>query len=155
MQMTGESLMVLPPARPCVRLLQVTSHPSSPPTDMRISITPLLSAPVVAMTLNLPHSSSNGGFIPMFTKSNFLKWEMCIKAYLTRYNHVHIIILNTCEPPPVVGLILLCPLKLRSWRVGAHHLELVRKHKKEGVWDLWLVIEAKHMKQDTGLYHGT
>ena len=34
---------------------------------------------------------SNSGMVPVLTRTSFLKWQMCVRAYLTPYDHVRVI----------------------------------------------------------------
>ena len=34
---------------------------------------------------------TGSSMVPMLEKGDFLKWQMCVKAYLTPYDHVRVI----------------------------------------------------------------
>ena len=84
---------------------------------------------------------------------------MCVRAYLTPYDHVHVI---QCLKNAAGDLLDPTPLaddkELARWAQSKHmacgimmavainlHLELIHKHTDASVWDLWLAIEAKQV----------
>ena len=157
--------------------------PATPPGTIPNVITPLPPVPLIvtvappaapaipaAMPSDAPRSSSNGCFVPVLTKAkaNFLKWQVCVLAYLTPHDHVRVL-----ERVFVAGRSMVDPVaptdarQLESWlhseRIARGiivstavdlHLELVHQHRQGNPWTLWQAVEAKHVKQDASFRHG-
>lgn len=103
--------------------------------------------------------------VPILKKGNYLKWHMCIKAYLTPHDHVCVI------KPIRTGMGMLtepkAPVDTKELALWAQsecmargiimatawhlHLELIYKHANKTLWELWQVVKAKHMKQDASI----
>src|SRR5882757_10933527 len=105
--------------------------------------------------------------LPMLTRENYMKWQTALKAYLTPYNHVRVLMCTAgtagaiLDPMPPTD-----PTELASWHQSEQiamgvvagtsyelHLELVHKHEGGSVWDLWKAIEALHVQKDASLRH--
>src|SRR6267154_477063 len=152
------------------------SRPSTPtpltlPGTTSTITTPMPLAPLPsAMTpSDHPRSSSNGCFVPILTKTNFLKWQVCVLAYLEPGDHAKVLERTYdvashrwFDPVALTGV-----KELASWYHSERsacgiivstaidlHLELVHKHRQGSLWALWLAIEAKHIKQDASFRHG-
>ena len=112
-----------------------------------------------------PHMPSFSSMIPQLTADNFLKWQMCVKAYLTPGDHVRVVeqVRTTggayVDPSPPVD-----PADLALWNQSERlargaimasayklHLELIYRHERLSVWELWVAIEGSHVQQDASV----
>ena len=154
---------ITPPITPPGTVPTVTA--ALPPAPPLAAAAPLVPA---AMPAESPRSSSNGCYMPVLTKANFLKWQMCVEAYLTPHDHVRVI--ERMNVPGHGWVDPVAPTDARLLEAWLHsermargiivstavdlHLELVHKHRQGAPWTLWQAIEAKHVKQDASFRHG-
>jgi transposase InsO family protein len=113
---------------------------------------------------NTPRSYSH---IPVLTRDNYLKWQLCVKAYLMPGDHIRVIKHTKtatgvlADPVPLAD-----PAELERWNrsewiamgvvmgtANDQHLELIHKHEEGSVWALWKAIEAHHVQCDASLHH--
>jgi len=94
---------------------------------------------------------------------------MCIRAYLTPGDHVCIIEQVRTAAGALVDLSPLSDVAdLALWNHSERltrgiimasacklHLELIYKHDKRSVWDLWVAIKGKHVQQDASICYAT
>ena len=137
-----------------------------------VSTTPHASMPAVTPASTSVADMSNGnvtlsssGMVPVLTRSNFLKWQMCVRAYLTPYDHVCVIqhvknaVGDLLDPSPLAD-----DKELARWAQSecmAHgimmamaidlHLELIHKHTDGSVWPLRLSTSSRTQVYTTGL----
>src|SRR5258706_233751 len=139
--------------------------PSS--TSAQNTSTAVIPTTAPAMSLDPARTLSGYGHLPMLTKENYMRWQTALKAYLTPYNHVRVLMRTTgaggaiADPTPPTDA-----TELASWRQSEQiamgvvagtsyelHLELVHKHEGGSVWELWKAIEALHVQKDASLRH--
>ena len=103
----------------------------------------------------------------MLTKANFLKWQVCVQAYLTPHDHVRVLERTWVAARGWIDPVAPTdPKELEAWHHSERmargiivstvvdlHLELVHKHQQGSPWVLWLAIEAKHVRQDASFWH--
>ena len=159
-----------PPAPPITPPGTVPTVPAAlPPAPPLPAADPLVSAALpAAMHTDSSRSSSNGCYVPVLTKANFLKWQVCVVAYLTPHDHVRVI--DRVNIPGRGWVDPIAPTDARPLEAWLHservtrgiivstavdlHLELVHKHRQGNPWILRQAIEAKHVKQDASFRHG-
>jgi len=123
------------------------------------------------MSNNSAHTLSGYRHLLMLTRENYMKWQTTLKAYLTPYNHVCVLMrMTTLTATGGTGGVIVDPMpptdptELASWHQSEQiamgvvagtsyelHLELVHKHEGGSVWDLWKAIEALHVQKDASL----
>jgi len=87
---------------------------------------------------------------------------MCVKAYLTPGDHVRVVEqVRTTGGAYVDPLPPSDPADLALWNQSERlaimasacklHLELIYRHERKSVWDLWVAIEGSHVQQDANV----
>ena len=131
---------------------------------MSRSATPSLRGPTINVDDNTPQSFSR---IPVLTKDNYAKWQLCVKPYLTLNDHVRVIkhtkdsTSALADPVAPTGAD-----ELARWTASeqhtmgvvmgtAHklHFELLSRPEYSSVWPLWKEIEAQHVSLDASQCH--
>jgi hypothetical protein len=111
-----------------------------------------------------PRSCSH---IPVLMRDNYLKWQLCVKAYLTPGDHVRVIKRTKTATGALADPVAPAdPAELERWNrseriamgvvmgtANDQHLELIHKHEEGSVWALWKAIEAYHVQRDASLRH--
>src|SRR5258706_8976 len=89
--------------------------PSS--TSAQNTSTAVIPTTAPAMSLDPARTLSGYGHLPMLTKENYMRWQTALKAYLTPYNHVRVLMRTTgaggaiADPTPPTDA-----TELASWR---------------------------------------
>jgi hypothetical protein len=124
-------------------------------------------APSPAASVMLDNTPCSYSHVPVLTRDNYLKWQLCVKAFLTPGDHVHVIKCMKTATGTLVDLVALAdPAELERWNrseqiamgvvmgtTNDQHLELIHKHEEGSIWALWKAIKVHHVQCDASLWH--
>ena len=110
---------------------------------------------------------SSYGHLPMLGWDNYQLWQIAIKAFLTPYEHVHVLTcvqdvsggwVDPAPPTDTAGVLAWRQSKGIAMGVVAStiyqmHSDLIAHHKGGSVLTLWKDIEKLHIQRDVSIRH--
>lgn len=134
-------------------------------------LTPAAAATLTPHAMSADASRTLGSYshLPMLSKDNYQGWQMAVKAFLTPFDHVRVLIRTRGPNGNLVDPVRPTDAtELKAWECSEgiamgiiagtsyiQHPNLVASHEGGSVLALWKAIEAQHTNNDSSLRHQT